>query len=173
MIEASDEVRRFVARAVEAYAASSVLSDVEYGGGPEVRLLASGTVDGDVPPADLVVSFDPPSRMGRCDERLLRLGKLARKVLVVLVPNPERPWPLRPGRRSSTTELAGVLWKVGRVRERAYLGVPRSVAGPDVEPSVAHAGFLVRHTARLQAFVVDTRPRTPQARRRLRVGGSP
>lgn len=172
MIEAGEEVRRFVERTAGEYAASTVLSDAEYGGGREVRLLAPGT--GDVPDADLVVSFDAPSRAARWGEHLLRLGKMARKALVVFVQNPERVWPLRSGGATSMVELAGVLWQAGRVREHAYLDVSRLVAGGRAgEPSFVPVGLVARRTARLQAFVVDTMPRTPQARRRLRVSGEP
>jgi hypothetical protein len=175
--EVTEEVRRFATRVAGAYAASSVISDAQYGGGREVRLIGPGTVGGDVVPADqvdLVVSFDAPSRTPRWEEHLSYLGRLARKALVVVVRNPDRGWPLRSRGGASMVDLAGVLWKAGRVRERAYLGVPRVVGGPsEGEPSFAPVGLLVRRTARLQAFVVDTTPRTPQARRRLRVSGSP
>lgn len=167
MIEAGEEVRRFVERTAGEYAVSTALSDAEYGGGREVRLLAPGTGDGDLPEADLVVSFDAPSRAPAWGKHLLRLGKMARKALVVFVQNPECVWPLRYGRAASMIEVAGILWQVGRVREHAYLDVPRLVAGVcGGEPSFVPVGLLARRTARLQAFAVDTRPRTPQARRR-------
>jgi hypothetical protein len=90
------------------------------------------------------------------------------------VQNPERLWPPRLRGAASLAELAGVLWQAGRVRERAYLGVSRlSAGGRGEQPSFVPVSILTRRTARLQAFTVDTMPRTPQARRRLRMSGSP
>jgi hypothetical protein len=164
----SEGVRRFVDRVARACAAARVLSDTDYGGGAEVLILHRGVSARDVEPADLVVSLDAPSRADGWAEHLVTLGELARKALVVVVRNPERPWP--PGDGPAAVELAGVLWRVGRVRERVYLGMPALVAALLGEDVVAvPAGVLVRRTALFQAFVVDTSPRTPQARRRLRM----
>jgi hypothetical protein len=154
-------VQRFVERVARAYGASTVASDAELGAGEEVGSRA-----------DLVVSVEAPSRIERWPEHLARLGKLAGKALVVIVSNPERGWPLSDG-GLDTTELARVLWEAGRVRERAYLALPSLVAG--LRGGHAREGrvsLLVRRTARLLAFVVDTAPRTPQGRRRLARAGA-
>jgi hypothetical protein len=153
-----------------AHSAGRILSDADYGGGAAVQVVRPGAVAPDVPPADLVVSLDAPSRARPWEAHVRALGRLARKVLVVFVRNPERPR-LRLGAPApGLAEVAGVLWSVGRVRERAYLGLPallaRRVGHDDAIP--VPVGFFVRRTAALQAFVVDTTPRTPQARRRLR-----
>jgi hypothetical protein len=128
-------------------------------------------------PADLVVSFGSLSRAVDWDGHLRSLASLARKLLVVVVPNPERIGSPRWGRGSrETLSLARVLWDVGRVREHEYLVVPAVFAtmarlpGDSASSVVLRGplGAMVRRVARLHAFVVDTVPRTPQARRRLR-----
>jgi len=160
-------VRGVVDRVAAAYGAETVLADAELGrgagGSRGVRVLPPASWGPDVRPADMVVSFDAPARGAGWDEYLLILGKQARKALVVFARNAERL-----GGRSGpdTAALAGILWQVGRVREHAYLGVPRLLGASGVVQ--APAGRLVRRTARWHAFVVDTAPRTPQARRRLR-----
>jgi hypothetical protein len=159
---------RYVERVAQAYGAATVACDADYGAGPSVRILEP---EGEG--ADLVVSVDPASRGASWAEHVARLGRLARKALVVIVPNADRGWPLA-RETLSTVELASVLWQVGRVRERAYLSVPRLAAGLGVpEESQVPVGPIVRRTARWQAYVVDTAPRTPQARRRLRTVGRP
>jgi hypothetical protein len=143
----------------------------------ETRLeIKKGALDG-LTPSDLVVSFDASSQAVNPERHLRSLAGLARKVLVVIVPNPERIGSPRTGRGSGETlSLASVLWDVGRVREHEYLVVPRVVAsiarlrGNSVSSTALRGplGALVRRAANLHAFVVDTAPRTPQARRRLR-----
>ena len=59
-----------------------------------------------------------------------------------------------------TEALAPVLWEIGRVREHMFLEVP---------PLGLRAPRLVRRVAPQHAFVIDVTPRTPQARRRLRL----
>jgi len=141
-----------------------------------------GTVDRPAA-ADMVVSFDLSAGPG-WERRLGALAALARKVLVVVVPNPERVGASRAaGERWETLAIAPVLWELGRVREHEYLAIPRAVAaiarlrgGTASSADLRGAtGAIVRRAARLHAFVVDTTPRTPQARRRLRTaeeGGS-
>ena len=92
------------------------------------------------------------------------LGERARSALLVVARNAERI-----GRHAEpgVVALARVLWQIGRVREHAYLGLPR-LAGASAIVQVP-AGVLVRRTARWHVFVVETAPRTPQARRRLGV----
>lgn len=107
------------------------------------------------------------------------LASRAAKALIIVRPNPDRVGAGAKG--AGFLELTRLLWEVGRVREHAYLVFPRAVEamaaakGQVVGPDVAHApvGTLVRRTAHLHAFVVDTAPRTPQARRRLRIAGAP
>jgi hypothetical protein len=133
-------------------------------------------------PADLVLSVQGealPSR-GELEKLAARAGKL----LVLVLPNPARIGAAAfgtrragaSGLRAATEEVVRVLWELGRVREHAYLVLPRpveivaalqgSLAAPDV--ALAPVGALVRRSASLHALVVDTTPRTPQARRRLR-----
>jgi hypothetical protein len=106
---------------------------------------------------------------------LLALARAARKVLVVVVRNPKRAFGRSSHPDGETAFLARVLWAVGRVREHAYLAVPswvlalerargRQFAGDVID---VPASAIVRLSAPLHAFVVDTAPRTPQARRRL------
>jgi hypothetical protein len=162
---------RFLERVGRQYGAGSVLADRDYGGGETVRVVSPEAVGRGTDPADLVVSFDAPSRTARWHEYALSLAGLARKVLVVLVTNPERTWSRRAGDRA-VVELAGVLWRAGRVRERTYLGLPSLLSSREYDARSFPAPFVVRRTARVQAFVVDTAPRTPQARLRLRAGGT-
>lgn len=111
------------------------------------------------------------SRAGIAD-----LASRAAKVLVVVQANPDRLAVDCAGTRD-TVDLARMLWELGRVREHAYLVFPRAVEvfgaakGQVVAPDVAYApvGALLRRTARLHAYVVDTTPRSRQARRKLRV----
>jgi hypothetical protein len=152
----------FVERVAASYEAGSMLFDSALlGNGPQTV-----APDGELPeqPVDVVVSLAAPERVTGWQEYLPRLARLARKALIVVARNAERP-----GQGSSPegTELAGVLWAAGRVREHAYLAAPRMLAPADVVH--APAGRLVRRSAPFHAFVVDTRPRSRQARRRLRV----
>jgi hypothetical protein len=111
-------------------------------------------------PADLVMVHDALAQAGDWRAYLRKLAGLARKVLVLLAPNPQSVlgWG-REASLGSTTTLAPVLWELGRVREHTYVDVPW---GLDRAP----ASVLVR-AARSHAFVVDVRPRTRQARRRM------
>jgi hypothetical protein len=112
------------------------------------------------------------------DVPIAELARASRKALVVVVRNPERVG--HRGGGGDTLRLARELWSVGRVRDHAYLAVPpwasmlvaasRGVAPAAVAHAPVHA--LVRRVAPLHAFVVDTVPRTPQARRHLRVAAA-
>jgi voltage-gated potassium channel Kch len=127
--------------------------------------------------ADLIVAVggaDLVHGRGAWRERLAEVGSRAAKALVVVLPNAER---LGAGGLLGigNAQLVRSLWELGRVREHAYLVFPRAVEvlgaarGQVIAPDLAHApvGAMLRRTAHLQAFVVDTAPRTPQARRRL------
>jgi hypothetical protein len=158
----------YVAGLSAAYDAGSVLLDAE-------AELAPGTVAvertqaGERLPArtfDLVVSVDAPHRCVDWGARLRQLRGVAARALVVVVENDER---LGQAGAVSHDVLARLLWQLGRVREHVYVDCPR-IASREAVVSVP-AGRLVRATARLRAYVVDTGPRTPQARRRLRVAG--
>jgi hypothetical protein len=116
--------------------------------------------------------------------RLDALVERAAKGLVLVKDNPHRLGRGVLARRDDSLEVARLLWQLGRVRDCVYLVFPHVVenlaapTGSIVAPDVARApgGALVRRTAHLQAYVVDTTPRTPQARRRLRMaaaGGEP
>jgi hypothetical protein len=163
-------VREFVDRVATTYGATTVM-------------MASREALGGAQPSDLVVSMHAETQAEDWDGYLRSIAVLARKVLVVVGPNLERV-----GARGrvddpfETVRIAPILWSVGRVREHAYLDVPRLVArlagaeqrGTRLDVVQAPAGALVRRAAPLHAFVVDTAPRSPQARRRLRavVGAS-
>ena len=118
-------------------------------------------------PADLVVAHDSLAQAPDWRAYLRALAGLARKALVVVVRNPQSLGTVSDrllGQGSEvdlgrTATLAPVLWELGRVREHTYLDVPKGLE--DMPPSI------VARTARWHAFVVDVRPRTPQARRRL------
>ena len=160
-------VRGFVERVAADYGAASIAVDADLGdgvgGSPEARVALPGQAATNAETVDLVVSVDAPARAARWEEYLVVLAKRARKVLVVVAGNAER---LGRRRGPGTTAVACVLWSTGRVREHAYLGLPRLIAPPtEILPAPARA--LVRWTARWHVFVVDTAPRTPQARRRL------
>jgi predicted dienelactone hydrolase len=112
--------------------------------------------------ADLVVIHGgaPEARAWR--EWLAEASKRASKLVIVAAPDPARSRHARLRRIANvvlgradetpawgtTSALAPVLWEIGRVREHARL------------QGEAHA------------FVVDVRPRTPQARRKLRLAGT-
>ncbi len=131
-------------------------------------------------PGDVVVAFVDRGEAGR--SRLEQLARTAGKALVVVLANPERGLAgvlPRRGEAAASLELRRLLWSLGRVRAHVYLVFPRAVEayaaakGQVVAPDVAHApvGALVRRWARLQAYVLDVEPRSPQARRRLRLSG--
>jgi hypothetical protein len=141
---------------------------------PEIRCIPDPLAKGALPQADMVVSFDAPPSIPAWPEYVAVLARAARKVLIVLVRNPDRvlSGASHPGRQ--TRGLAHVLWSVGRVREHVYLDVPSWVTAlyrarrrPLQEGIDSLAGAPVVLTAALHAFVLDTAPRTPQARRRL------
>jgi hypothetical protein len=158
-----------------------------YGLKADVRV--AGNDDVELPKSDLVlVHGGAPSDW---QSTLVTLGKHATKAMIVVVANP-RAWPAQartflarvkelahPGEGTNaastnganghhadvswgdTAELAPVLWEIGRVREHAFLDVPPlGIRSPKLAPRLAP-----RH-----AFVIDVTPRTPQARRRLRLG---
>jgi hypothetical protein len=153
-------VRALVARVASDYGARTVASDTELGSPGYVVRAPGAWADGGEG-ADLVVSVDPAASP-RWEAYLAVLGKQARRALLVLARNAERPGQ---GSGPDTAALAEVLWRIGRVREHAYLGLPAILSTAPVVS--VPAGRLIRKTARLHAFVVDTMPRTPQARRRL------
>jgi hypothetical protein len=142
---------------------------------PELCCVADPLAPRALPEVDLVISFDAPRCIPEWRQYLAVLARAARKVLVVIVRNPERILGRAVHPSHDTRELTRVLWGVGRVREHAYLGVPSWVfalqhsrgAGATQDVVQSPAGVAVRLVAPLHAFVVDTSPRTPQARRRL------
>jgi hypothetical protein len=153
-----------------AYAAQSLVV-------PEIRVVSDPFAPAALPEADLVVSYDAAPQIADWERYLEALARAARKALLVIVPNPDHALDheRHPGRE--TDRLGRVLWGVGRVREHAFLAVPawmpmlRAIHGSQVVDGTvqAPAGRWVRLSAPLHAFVVDTAPRTPQARRRLAV----
>lgn len=132
--------------------------------------------------ADLIVSVGDDGfarRQGGWRERLGEVAGRAAKALLVVLANPERIG-VRALFAGGNPDLLRALWEVGRVREHAYLVFPRAVevlgaaGGQVAAPDLAYgpAGVALRRTAHLHAFLVDTAPRTPQARRRLGLTGS-
>lgn len=142
---------------------------------PELCCVADPLAPRALPEVDLVISVDAPRCLSEWRQYLAVLARAARKVLVVIVRNPEQILSRAGPPSRDTRELTRVLWGVGRVREHAYLGVPSWVfalqhfrgAGAMQDVVQSPAGMAVRLVAPLHAFVVDTSPRTPQARRRL------
>jgi hypothetical protein len=209
----------------------------------DVRVCADATRAADtLPPSDLVIVYHALSLVDDWRSYLRGLARLARKVLVVTVCNPDN-WgvaairlagrlrgrrDLEPPEAWCTDALAPELWSVGRVREHVYFDAPwwpdlqvapgqslvdrarqllrqrrgdvrftaeesgarlaqRFVYGGERWPYFGGDGWvdellpaLLRHPgfdgtrwrwrsriAHLHGFVVDVRPRTPQARRRL------
>jgi hypothetical protein len=196
----------------------------------------------DLPQADLVIAYHSLPLVDDWRSYLHAVAKLARKVLIVTVCNPDN-WGVAAiratgrlrGRRDleapetwRTEVLAPELWGLGRVRDHVYFDAPwwpdlqvapgqslldrarqlvsrrrgkvrftaleqgvqlaeRFVYGPDRWPYFGGPGWvdelfpaLLRHpgfdgtpwrlrsrVAHLHGFVVDVRPRTPQARRKL------
>lgn len=124
-----------------------------------------------LPRCDLVLSYDTLSRAADWRAELAALAARAQRVLVVVVPHPRAgidritrgvlPAVCR------TEVLAPALWEVGRVREHVYLDGDFPGRGALGSIASALSARLDAHLARLHAFVVDTTPRTPQARRRL------
>ena len=158
----------YVAGVSAAYDAGSVLLDGEAELAPGTVAFERTPTGGRLPATsfDLVVSVDAPHRCVDWGARLRQLRSLASRALVVVVENDERV-----GQAGAVSHdvLARLLWQLGRVREHVYVDCSR-IASRECVVS-APAGRLVRATARLRAYVVDTGPRTPQARRRLRVAG--
>jgi hypothetical protein len=196
----------------------------------------------DLPPSDLVIAYHSVPLVEDWRAYLRVLAKLAKKVLVVTVCNPDN-WGVTVIRSIAklrgisgmdppdvwhTGTLAPALWELGRVREHFYFDAPwwpdlqvsagqsladrvkqlfrqrkerveltasaegvalaeRFVYGAESWPYfgedawaselmpalLRHPGFdgtagtFGRRVAHLHGFVVDMRPRTPQARRRL------
>lgn len=146
-----------------------------YGLKADVRV--AGNDDVVLPKSDLVLIHGGAPE-GDWQAAFATLGKLAAKVVIVVADNP-LAWPAQArsfmarvrgtngngtnghSAWGKTADLAPVLWEMGRVREHTFLDVPPlGLRNPKLAPRVAP-----RH-----AFVVDVTPRTPQARRRLRLG---
>ena len=92
---------------------------------------------------------------GDDEAELTRLAGLATKALVAVTPNTRRVLGL-PAART----VIPLLWRIGRVRERATLGDGGFALG--LLPSAVRARLSPG-----EAFFVDVSPRTPQARRKL------
>jgi hypothetical protein len=212
------------------------------GGGASVRVVDPSRVVQELPPADMVIAYHALPLVDDWRGYLASIAKLARKVVVVTVCNPDN-WgvaairlagrlrgrrDLEPPETWRTEVLAPELWAIGRVRDHVYFDAPwwpdlqvapgqslldrtrqlvrqargdvrftaqergaklaeRFVYGPERWPYFGGDGWvdelfpaLLRHPgfdgsasklrsrlAHLHAFVVDVRPRTPQARRKL------
>jgi hypothetical protein len=191
----------------------------------------------DLPASDLVVCYHAVSFVDDWRAYVGALAKLAKKVLIVTVCNPDnwgvavmRLRGMKPPASWRTEVLAPELWTLGQVRDHVYFDAPwwpdlqvapgqalgdrlrqlfgqrradlrftadehgarlaeRFVYGAEKWPYFGGAGWtdelqpallrhpafegaptkVVRWTAHLHAFVVDVRPRTPRAKRRLSV----
>ncbi len=116
---------------------------------------------------DVMVDILSPAPGEDWQEELRTLGRMAARALIVAVPNPAqvparaRRWASRdPGGAAAgdTLALAPILWAVGRVKEHVFLGAPTWAATiRRIEEALSP----------VHAFVVDTTPRTRQAKRRL------
>ncbi|HEY2509240.1 MAG TPA: hypothetical protein VGI39_00155 [Polyangiaceae bacterium] len=140
--------------------------------GPKAKVHLQGD-EGELPKSDLVVIHgDHPG--GDWRHELAAFGSHASKLVVVSVPN-AGAWQAQARRLLArargeevpredgwgrTEALAPVLWSIGRVREHAYVDVP-SVGD--------RAPKLVHRVAGGHVFLVDVTPRTPQARRKIRL----
>jgi hypothetical protein len=147
----------------------------------------------ELPSSDLVITYDALAVVADWREYLRALARLAGKVLVVVVRNPQYLSVTLPvvtlraatrlgwehafqGSEAWQTEaLAPVLWSLGRVRDHVYLkgeGWASELLSALLRRSPFEAPEWLRSRASaMHAFVVDMRPRTPQARRHLvRVG---
>jgi len=96
------------------------------------------------------------------EAEIVVLAKLAVKLVVVIAPNPGALAARVRGTGvwGATESLAPVLWSLGRVREHVFVDFPALAAG---------IPRLLRALARSHVFVVDVTPRSPQARRKLRL----
>ena len=123
----------------------------------------------DAPKSDVIVVYREMAREGWAAQ-LEALGKIATHALVVVVKNPRglvdriHGDDLAP--MCHTKTIAPVLWQIGRVREHvffghAFSGMARYGLFEQASPK------LLPRVARMHAFLVDTTPRTPQARRKL------
>jgi len=151
---------------------------------PEVVEAPGAGLGASLADVDLVVSFEGPPFPADWPTYFFDLARRARKLLVVIVRNPDRVGFARPhASLRQTSRLAPFLWQLGRVRDHVYLGVPWPVAGAltvfgggaSAEVHREPVSVVVRRTALLHAFVVDTAPRTrQQAKKRLRtLAGTP
>jgi hypothetical protein len=147
-----------------------------YGLKADVRI--AGNDDVVLPKSDLVLVHGG-ALTGDWRTALASLAKNASKLVIVVVDNP-LAWAAQShslmakltganGTNGSkdwgrTADLAPVLWELGRVREHLFLDVP------PLGSSSPFASRLAPRLAPRHAFVVDVTPRSPQARRRLRLG---
>src|SRR5580700_9006275 len=84
------DMRRAGRGTVEREAVARLVERVTAAHGIETRLdIHDGPLDA-LTPSDLVVSFDAPSRVVDWVHRSRSLARLARKILIVIVSNPER-----------------------------------------------------------------------------------
>lgn len=154
-----------------------------YGLKADVRI--AGNDDVILPKSDLVL-IHGGALGGDWRSGLTSLAKHATKLVIVVVENP-RAWQaqshalferLTGGKHANgtngnggwgkTADLAPVLWELGRVREHLFLDVPPFASTTALAPRLASR--LAPRLAPRHAFVVDVTPRSPQARRRLRLG---
>jgi hypothetical protein len=154
-----------------------------YGLKADVRI--AGNDDVILPKSDLVL-IHGGALGGDWRSALTSLAKHATKLVIVAVENP-LAWQAQShallrrltggkatngtngnGGWGKTAELAPVLWELGRVREHLFLDVPPFGS---TSPLASRLGpRLASRLAPQHAFVVDVTPRSPQARRRLRLG---
>ncbi|MGH7439097.1 MAG: hypothetical protein ACRENE_25695 [Polyangiaceae bacterium] len=162
-----------LARLVERAAIERQAATIEYDSA--ARVGAAG-VDAQERP-DLIVACEVGVGAIEWEPRLEDLVRRAAKGLVLVTDNPHRLAGNTSARRDDRLDVARLLWQLGRIRDCVYLVFPHlveSLAAPTgwiVAPDLARApaNTLVRRAAHLLGYVVDTTPRTPQARRRRRL----
>jgi hypothetical protein len=146
----------------EAQAARAV-----YGETPvDVRVVRDPDAPVGLPRSDMVIAYHALPLVEDWREYLATLGTLATRALVVVLRHPRGAIDRLTGALAPvcrTEVVAPALWEIGRVRTHVHFD-----AGPLEPIASALAPRLQRRIARMHAFVVDTSPRTPQARRKLK-----
>jgi hypothetical protein len=118
----ADERSAEIARAVYAKCAPASAVEVRVGGAARID---------ELPPSDLVLAYHAVSFVADWRTHLRALAKLAKKLLVVTVCNPDnwgvvaiRMRGMKPPACWRTDVLAPELWQLGRVREHVYFDAP-------------------------------------------------
>jgi len=160
------KVATFVRTEEQAAAARGVYDASGAGGHAQIGLAKDPIPWSALPQSDMVLAYQSLPQVGDWRAYLGHLASLTRKVLVVAVANADR-WMTRATRVLGRLQQTGEddtpeVWALGRVRDHAYF------EGPWWHKSLRETPTRwSRRLGHFHAFVVDVRPRTPQARRRL------